>query len=120
VPVAGGLRFTTISTGSNHTCGVTLSDRAYCWGANAEGRLGDGTTMQQSTPVPVAGGLSFTTIRGGDFHTCGLTTTNGAYCWGANNRGQLGDGTTNGSLTPVPVVGSGGGPASVAMRADRR
>jgi len=120
VPVAGGLRFTTISTGSNHTCGVTLSGRADCWGANAEGRLGDGTTMPQSTPVAVAGGLSFTTIRGGDFHTCGLTTSNGAYCWGANNGGQLGDGTTNGSLTPVPVVGSGGGPASVALRADRR
>jgi alpha-tubulin suppressor-like RCC1 family protein len=32
--------FRSISAGANHTCGVTTSSRAYCWGSNFLGQLG--------------------------------------------------------------------------------
>jgi alpha-tubulin suppressor-like RCC1 family protein len=96
-----------VSAGGFHTCGVTTSDLAYCWGRNSEGQLGDGTTTgRRLTPVAVAGGLRFRQVSADGFgYTCGVTTDNQAFCWGNNFYGQLGDGTTTTRLTPVAVAG---------------
>jgi alpha-tubulin suppressor-like RCC1 family protein len=114
-PVAGGLAFAQISAGAGHTCGVTPTGAAYCWGFNASGQLGDGTTTRQLVPTPVAGGLSFTQISAasvnasslwpGGSHTCALTSGGVVYCWGSNYYGQLGDGSQSSRLTPVAIVG---------------
>jgi alpha-tubulin suppressor-like RCC1 family protein len=104
-PVRGGLYFHRVTAGEEHSCGETTTNRAYCWGRNAEGRLADGTTTDRLSPVPVAGGLYFKQVSAGAQHTCGKTPASAAYCWGANDDGQLGDGTTTGRLIPVPVVG---------------
>src|SRR2546425_7819958 len=36
--VTGGLTFSAVSDGGNHTCGVTPAGAAYCWGGNAAQR----------------------------------------------------------------------------------
>ncbi len=54
VAVAGGLRFRTIAAGEGHTCAITLDGAAYCWGANFDGQLGDGTLSSHDLPTPVA------------------------------------------------------------------
>jgi alpha-tubulin suppressor-like RCC1 family protein len=95
VPVAGGLHFRQVSAAHSHTCGVTTDDRAYCWGYNGSGQLGNGTSSidPQLTPVAVVGGLQFRQVSGGAEHTCGVTTDNRAFCWGSNSTGQIGDST---------------------------
>jgi len=106
VPVQGGLRFRHVSAGDTHTCGVTTDDRAYCWGHNGSGQLGDGTIINSSTPVAVAGSRRFRLISAGDSYTCGLGYLDRrAYCWGSNLYGQLGDGGTAERRTPVAVLG---------------
>jgi alpha-tubulin suppressor-like RCC1 family protein len=42
------LAFSQVSGGDRHTCGVTTDNRAYCWGVNDYGQLGDGTTTYAS------------------------------------------------------------------------
>jgi alpha-tubulin suppressor-like RCC1 family protein len=39
----------------SHTCGITTGNKIYCWGDNAFGQLGDGTTTRRLSPVKVAG-----------------------------------------------------------------
>jgi alpha-tubulin suppressor-like RCC1 family protein len=52
--VAGGLTFASLTAGFYHTCGLTGSGVAYCWGANGSGQLGDGSNTRRTTPVAVA------------------------------------------------------------------
>jgi len=42
VRVTGGLAFRQVSAGTFHTCGLTTSNEAFCWGADASGQIGDG------------------------------------------------------------------------------
>src|SRR5204862_447610 len=107
VAVLGGFTFATVSAsaGGGHTCGITTGGATYCWGHNAFGELGDGTTIDQASPVAVAGGASFAAVSAGGGHTCGVTAAGVAYCWGYNNKGQVGDGTTTDRTSPVAVLG---------------
>jgi alpha-tubulin suppressor-like RCC1 family protein len=97
------LLLTRVTAGTFNTCGETRGQRAYCWGSNSRGELGDGTTTQRLTPVAVVGGLSFRQLTAGASATCGKTVKDEAYCWGANSEGQAGDGTFGDHLTPTPV-----------------
>jgi alpha-tubulin suppressor-like RCC1 family protein len=112
VAVAGGLRFRVVRPGSGYdaginsqefdtglTCGVTVEDRAYCWGNGAVGSFGGSTT-----PVAVAGGRRYNFVHAGLFHACGLTIYDVAFCWGSNEFGQLGR-LGSSSTTPVQVAG---------------
>ena len=106
VAVLGGRSFAAVGADGGHSCGVTTSNVAYCWGDNASGQLGDATNTKRTTPVAVAGGQRFSGLSTGYFHNCGVTTGERAYCWGANGGGRLGNGTTTDSSTPVQVAGA--------------
>jgi alpha-tubulin suppressor-like RCC1 family protein len=103
--VAGGLQFRQVSAGHNHGCGVTTDDRAYCWGDNVSGQLGDGSNVGTFRPVAVMGSLRFLVVETGAWHTCALTTAGKAYCWGVNNFAMIGDGTTSNRNRPIAVLG---------------
>ncbi len=92
---------------ASHTCALLTTGGLRCWGKNADGQLGDGTTTRRLTPVAVSGFESsgVAGITAGDAHTCALLATGGLRCWGQNVNGQLGDGTTTQRLTPVAVSG---------------
>jgi alpha-tubulin suppressor-like RCC1 family protein len=106
MPVASGLQFAQVEAGHFHTCALSYPERrAYCWGANAFGQLGDGTAGDRLTPVAVLGAPRFRQLSAGESHTCGVTGALQALCWGRNQYGQLGDSTTTTRLTLVPVAG---------------
>jgi alpha-tubulin suppressor-like RCC1 family protein len=107
--VATGLRFRQIDRFGGHTCAVTPDNRAYCWGGNDQGQLGNGSTASSTAPSLVSGGLRFQHVSTGNLHSCGVTLDDRVYCWGFNFLGQLGDGTGYPEnirrLTPVLVAG---------------
>ncbi|MHC4066745.1 MAG: RCC1 domain-containing protein [Planctomycetota bacterium] len=100
-----GIALASITAGHRHACGLTTSGKAYCWGANDYGQLGDGSTTPSNLPVPVAGGMTFASLEAAGEVTCGLTGSGDAYCWGMNVGAQLGDGTTTNRSSPVAVSG---------------
>jgi alpha-tubulin suppressor-like RCC1 family protein len=82
---------------------------AYAWGTNTNGRLGDNTTSNRSSPVTVVGGITdWSKIASGDGHTVALTNLGILYSWGRNSSfgaGALGDNTSIDRSSPVTVVG---------------
>jgi alpha-tubulin suppressor-like RCC1 family protein len=104
--VGGGYHWLRLSAGDVHTCGVTGRNRAYCWGNNRNGALGDGSTTNRTVPVAVASGMLFLQITAGTNHSCAINIGYRAFCWGTNNEGQLGDGTRIHRLTPTAVAGT--------------
>lgn len=105
--VVGGYRFSSLALGIYHACGLTADSRAYCWGDNLNGQLGNGTTTPSSSPVPISGDLRWRSISLGGAHGCGLTTDGAAYCWGNNVRGQFGNGSTEPSFSPQLIAAPG-------------
>jgi alpha-tubulin suppressor-like RCC1 family protein len=101
--VAGSHKYTALTAGELHTCGLIVGGAALCWGANDAGQLGPGfASSGTSNPLGVVGRV-FTAVVAGGHHTCGLS--GGAlYCWGSDTFGQLGDGRSNMQLAPVRVV----------------
>jgi uncharacterized protein YjdB len=101
------VRFKQLSTFGSTTCGVSREGRAYCWGYNGWGNLGNGTSSTPSaTPVAVSGGLTFKSVSLGAQHTCGVTTDDRVYCWGFNQSSEFGN--NNSASSNVPVAAAGG------------
>ncbi|MCL2823431.1 MAG: hypothetical protein FWD57_05510 [Polyangiaceae bacterium] len=100
---------TAISVATHHACAITSAGQLWCWGNNAEGRLGIGSYPSYSTAAMEVTTLSdVKSVSAGGRGTCALVGTNRqAYCWGYNSYGRVGDGSNgNNRITPSAVTGS--------------
>ena len=98
--------FSQITSNNLHTCALTTTGQAYCWGINRYGQLGNNSTADSRIPVAVqmpAGVARFQSIAAGYYHTCALTTEGKAYCWGQGGYGRLGNNSTTDSRIPAAV-----------------
>jgi alpha-tubulin suppressor-like RCC1 family protein len=92
-------RLTEFSTGNAIFSGVEI----YGSGENDDGRLGDGTGIDRSSPVQVGALTSWSKVVSGGSHTLAIKTSGTLWAWGSNGRGRLGDGTTISRSSPVQV-----------------
>ncbi len=103
VAVSGGLSITNINAATFHTCAITAAGKAYGWGENFAGQLGNRTTDPDAIPIPVSRGLTFSQLTTGIAHTCGVTSAHTAYGWGAG--GRLGNGRHSHESQPSGLLG---------------
>lgn len=97
-----------LDAGYSYNCGVRADNSLWCWGRNALGQLGDGTTTARSEPAQVMplGALDWADVAASGEFTCGLKSTGAVFCWGRNDVAQLGLGNTNSPVnTPTEVLG---------------
>lgn len=99
-----------LALGKFHSCAIRDTGQVSCWGYNALGQLGDGTTANSSSPVDVVGlSGSSIAVSAGHSHSCAVSSEGGVSCWGANSYGQLGNGATSSQSGVVQVVGLASG-----------
>ena len=109
--VLAGKTVTAITASATHTCAVA-DGRAYCWGTNHSGQLGNSSIgylrccRWRWTPPGCWPGRRSPRSPPGYDHSCAVADGR-AYCWGRNHDGQLGNNTTTDSLVPVAVDTSG-------------
>jgi len=92
---------TRVAVGARHSCAMGFDGKAWCWGANDVGQLGDSTygtggPASSLTPVQVTGLTGLRLLAVGDEHGCAVTADRTLWCWGSNDSGQAGG--------DVPVV----------------
>jgi alpha-tubulin suppressor-like RCC1 family protein len=76
VTVVGGItNWSQVSTGQNHSLGITSTGLAYGWGLNTKGKIGDNSTTSRRTPVLVVGSITgWNQVSAGGSHSVGLKT----------------------------------------------
>jgi len=105
VVVKDGNSFVSMSLGAYHSCAADAQHKAYCWGANQDGQLGDGTYVNSFAPIGVDLAAPVKKLGTGAYHGCALLSTGHAACWGLALDGQLGTTMPYVSVgTPVPVT----------------
>jgi alpha-tubulin suppressor-like RCC1 family protein len=109
VVIDSGTSYKKVSTTASrglHTCGITTAGVLKCWGDNASGQLGDGTTTRSLVPITIDSGISYKDVVSAGDATCGVTVAGQLKCWGINSAYELGLGNTSVHLSPT-LVGSG-------------
>lgn len=107
--IPADLSLTSISLGNIGGCGLRVDGGAVCWGSNASGENGNGTTSSQLDRIaPVAGNLVFSEIQRGPSVACGTTRSGQSYCWGAGFVGELGAVSAYTSNVDHPTLIDGG------------
>jgi len=97
-----------VAAGGEHSCAVRQSGAVLCWGSNASGQLGDGSTVlfRPAPSEPVSALEAPVALGAGTSHTCAVAADGAAHCWGSNATGQLGDPDAGFERrTPFPVLG---------------
>jgi len=126
VSVVGGFTdWCQVSGGRDRSLGVRTNGTAWAWGYNNQGRLGDNSTIDRSSPVSVVGGFTdWRQLSASERHSLGVRTNGTAWAWGFNFSGSLGDNNNINRSSPVLVVGgftdwcqvSAGGSHSLGLR----
>ena len=100
-----------LAVGDFHVC-AALDGRVRCWGAGAQGRLGnlrssavgDDELPHMTPPVELGGTVA--QVAAGYGHTCALLDDGTVRCWGLGLNGELG-------VDSLSIVGDDETPASV-------
>lgn len=103
-----GNGYRSISASGTTTCGVTSSGGLNCWGNNAFGQLGDGTTTSRATPQAVSALSNVVSVGVGVYHTCATNAGGELRCWGNNSSGQIGNGTNSSPVLLPSIVSFSG------------
>lgn len=80
-------RWTDISTGERHSCGILDDHSLWCWGANDEDQLGSPSLEVENAPRQIPG--AWRRVDAGSEHTCAIDMDHTLHCWGKNDWGQV-------------------------------
>ena len=74
------------------SCTLAINSRGelYAWGWNHNGKLGDGTTTNRSTPTRIGSDSDWGRLSQGGNHSMAVKTNGELYAWWPNDEGTAG------------------------------
>lgn len=112
-PTRGGKHAVAVGTAAYAV--IDTEGQVWTWGANWNGRLGDGTTTSRYTPARVRKSskpndylTGIVSIAAGGGTMAAIDADGTVWTWGAGAKGALGNGSTRDSSHPVQVVAANG------------
>jgi alpha-tubulin suppressor-like RCC1 family protein len=112
VSILGAVKtFCEISGGGSYALALDKNGRAWGWGYNGAGGIGDNSTTQRNTPVSVAGSVkTFCRIDAGHgatlMHSLAIDKNGGVWAWGDYTFGKLGIDSPSSRRTPASIRGA--------------
>jgi alpha-tubulin suppressor-like RCC1 family protein len=91
-----------MSAGGEYTLAIKTNGTLWGWGYNT-GQLGNGTSVEQHTPIQIGTDTNWQSVEAGYFHVAAIKTNGTLWTWGANTNGQLGDGTLVRKYVPTQI-----------------
>jgi len=102
--ISQGNNWCQISVGFAHTVATKTDGSLWVWGCNRCGRLGDGTTINKSSPVQtISQGNNWKTVSAGYLTTAAIKTDSSLWMWGSNSNGELANNSVNARSSPIQV-----------------
>ena len=107
-----GRTIRSVTAAAEMACALDSAGLAYCWGDNALGVFGNGTTTNSRTGVEAMrtgslAGQPLQALSSNNENTCAVTIANAISCTGQGSYGVLGNGANGNTTSPVEVVASG-------------
>lgn len=91
--------------GGRFSHAIQVDGSLWGWGLNAaSGAIGNGSNVNETSPVQVGGGHDWIGISSGDQHCLAVKSAGTAWTWGGNFFGELGNGTNTNSNTPIQII----------------
>ena len=88
-PIPSSARWSTVVAGSSYMMGIKADGTLWAWGYNFWGQLGDGTTVDKSSPIQI-GTSSYISVSAGSGITMAIAIDNTLWAWGYGVNGELG------------------------------
>ena len=129
VQTGSDVNWSKISSGNRFSHGIKTDGTLWAWGNNfnSVGSLGDGTTINRSSPVQIGSLGDWYQTAGGGGHALAVKTNGTLWAWGSGANGRLGNNITYladrsspiqiGALTNWSQVAAGAG-HSAAVKND--
>ena len=112
-----------VDGGLNFSIALDSSGSIWTWGFAGNGELGDGTTVDKSSPIQVGTLTTWAKITAANGGAYAIKTDGTLWSWGFGVWGALGDGTETAKSSPVQIGTltnwqkvSGGGYYGLAIR----
>lgn len=111
-----------VAVGISAYAAIDTEGQVWTWGANWNGRLGDGTTTSRYSPARVKKSANdgdyltgIVSIAAGGGTMAAIDADGIVWTWGSGADGVLGNGSTQDSAYPVQVLRAGNNNASTPM-----
>lgn len=106
--VSGGNNWASVCAGYESTAAVKTDGTLWTWGRSLCGSIGDGTTIDRSSPVQtISGGTNWRQVSVARSHKAAVKTDGTLWLWGRGFDGALGNNIAGDQSSPVQTVSGG-------------